>query len=134
MERTIVDKTSLLPVAIAAFIFSASTAHAEMGTTAGKCSEVRWRPDIVAKWPDIPKACVGVVERKGTRYVKLSGRVSDKGSDSVTVLLDHTKTNMLWLPMTGDMVAIDGKDVPAMSVVKGQKLRFYLPESQVAAP
>ena len=92
----------------------------------------RWRPDIVAKWPDIPKACVAVVERKGSRYVKLSGKVSDKGNDSVTVLLDHTRTHMLWLPMTGDMVSIDGKDVPAMSVAKGQKLRFYLPESQVA--
>ena len=36
----------------------------------------------------------------------------------------------------GDFANIDspnpGKDVPAMSVLKDQKLRFYLPESQVA--
>ena len=126
------DKRFLVLTAIPALLVVAATVHAEPGTSAAGCSEVRWRPDIVAKWPDIPKACVAVTERNGVHYVKLSGKVSDKGSDSVTVLLDHTKTHMLWLPMTGDMVSIDGKDVPAMSVDKGQKLRFYLPESQVA--
>ena len=129
------DKMSFPGVAIAACVLLASTAAAQSTSgKAGTCAEVRWRPDIVAKWPDIPKACVGVVERKGTRYVKLSGKVSDKGADSVTVLLDHTRTHMMWLPMTGDVVSIDGKEVPAMSVARGQKLRFYLPESQVAEP
>jgi hypothetical protein len=128
------DKMSFPGVALAACVLLASTAAAQSTSAKAACSEVRWRPDIVAKWPDIPKACVGVVERNGTRYVKLSGKVSDKGTDSVTVLLDHTRTHMMWLPMTGDMVSIDGKEVPAMSVARGQKLRFYLPESQVAEP
>ena len=118
---------------IAASVVLASTVQADPAATAASCADVRWRPDILTKWPDIPKSCVGVVERNGTRYVKLSGKVTDKSDDSVTVLLDHTRTHMLWLPMTGDMVSIDGKDVPAMSVDKGQKLRVYLPESQVGA-
>jgi hypothetical protein len=127
------DKMSSPGVAIAACVLLAAAAAAETPSVkAGTCAEVRWRADIVARWPDIPKACVGVVERNGTRYVKLSGKVSDKGADSITVLLDHTQTHMMWLPMTGDMVSIDGKEVPAMSVVRGQKLRFYLPVSQVA--
>ena len=132
------DKRSFARAAGAALVAAvamAATVHAQPeNTKAGSCADVRWRPDILEKWPDIPKSCVGVVERNGKRYVKLSGKVSDKSSDSVTVLLDHTKTNMLWLPMTGDMVSIEGKDIPAMSVVKGQKLRFYLPEAQVATP
>ena len=126
------DKTSFVRTAIAAVVVATASAAPAEPAAAASCADIRWRADIVAKWPDIPNACVAVVERKGVRYVKLSGKVSDKGADSVTVLLDHTKTHMLWLPMTGDMVSIDGKDVPAMSVVKGQKLRFYLPESQVA--
>ena len=128
------DKMFFVATAMAASIVLGTVAFAEPAGTAGKCSEVRWRPDIVAKWPDIPKSCVAVIERNGKRYVKLSGKVSDKGSDSVTVLLDRTSTHMLWLPMTGDLVSIEGKEVPAMSVEKGQKLRFYLPESQVAGP
>jgi hypothetical protein len=125
-------KMSFVSALIAASIALPGSAQAE-STAVGSCSEVRWRPDIIAKYPDITKSCVGVVERDGKRYVKLSGKVTEKTSDSVTVLLDHTKTHMLWQPMTGDMVSIEGKDVPAMSVMKDQKLRFYLPESQVAA-
>ncbi|MCE3285827.1 MAG: hypothetical protein K0R70_2083 [Steroidobacteraceae bacterium] len=122
---------SFVSATIAASISLVGAVHAE-STAVGSCSDVRWKPDILAKYPDITKSCVGVVERDGKRYVKLSGKVTEKTSDSVKVLLDHTKTHMLWEPMTGDMVSIEGKDVPAMSVMKDQKLRFYLPESQVA--
>lgn len=124
-------KMSFAWAMIAASIALAGSVQAE-STEVGSCSNVRWRPDILARYPDIPKSCVGVVERDGKRYVKLSGKVTEKTSDSVRVLLDHTKTHMLWLPMTGDMVSVEGKDVPAMSVMKDQKLRFYLPEGQVA--
>jgi hypothetical protein len=125
-------KVSFVTALIAASSVLSGSAQAE-SPAVGSCSDVRWRPDIIAKYPDITKSCVGVVERDGKRYVKLAGKVTEKTSDSVKVLLDHTKTHMLWQPMTGDMVSIEGKDVPAMSVMKDQKLRFYLPESQVAA-
>jgi hypothetical protein len=124
-------KVFFVLASIAASIASTGLIRAET-PTAASCSDVRWKPDILATYPDITRSCVGVVERDGKRYVKLSGKVTEKSRDSVKVLLDHTRTHMLWEPMTGDMVSIEGKDVPAMSVTKGQTLRFYLPESVVA--
>jgi hypothetical protein len=125
-------KMSFVLATIATAIVVAGSVHAQSATTVGSCSDVRWKPDILAMYADIAKSCVGVVERDGQRYVKLSGKVTAKDRDSVTVLLDHTKTSMIWKPMTGDMVSIEGKDVPAMSVKKDQQLRFYMPENEVA--
>jgi hypothetical protein len=75
---------------------------------------------------------VAVVERNGKRYVKLSGKVTKKNKDFITVLLDNSKEELTWVPDLGETVSIDGKEVPPMSVVIGQQLRFYVPEAQVA--
>ena len=73
-----------------------------------------------------------MTERNGKRYVKLSGKVTKKTKDSMTVLLDHANEELIWMPDLGDTVSIDGEETAPMSVVVGQQLRFYVPESQVA--
>jgi hypothetical protein len=91
------------------------------------CDDVQWKDARIAK------SCMGVVERNGKRYIKLSGKVSKKSKDSITVLLDHSKEPLIWVPDLGETVSIDGKETPPMNVIIGQQLSFYLPEAQVAA-
>jgi hypothetical protein len=112
----------LLLAAIAACVF-AGPLPAE-GSKAG-CQDVQWRDDRIAK------SCVAVVERNGKRYVKLSGKVIKKDKDFITVLLDHSREELMWAPDLGEKVSIDGKEVEPMSVAIGQPLRFYVPEGQV---
>ena len=114
--------------------FAASTAFAGslQSTSVGKCADVKWKPEAVQKYPDIAKSCIDVVERDGKKYVKLAGKVTRKGNDSVTVMLDGSKSSMTWKPASGELVSIEGQDIPAMDVVVEQKLRFYMPLDQVA--
>jgi len=125
------NKLSFVLTSIAVSVAVAGSAQAQVPVV-GSCAEVHWKSDVLLKYPGIARSCVGVVERGGGRYVKLSGKVIKQGKDSVTVRLDHTTTNMNWTPVAGEMLSIDGKDVPAVSVVVDQQLRFYMPEDQVA--
>jgi hypothetical protein len=99
---------------------------AQAQTSTASCDDIQWRD------PRIAKSCVAVVDRNGKRYVKLSGKVTKKDKDFITVLLDHSKEKLLWAPDLGEKVSIEGKDVEPMSVAIGQPLRFYVPEAQVA--
>ena len=115
---------SLLVVIVATSAF-ATPAHAQT-TDVGSCGDVQWKDARMSK------SCMAVVERNGKRYIKLSGKVTRKTKDTMTVLLDNSKEELTWMPDLGDMVSIDGKDTQPMSVSIGQPLRFYVPESQVA--
>jgi hypothetical protein len=123
------DKKFSVTFSLLASLMITSAAQAQ---DAGSCSGVQWKADVVAKYPDIAKACVGVVDRDGKKYVRLSGKVASKGKDSITVKLDNTHSTMTWKPTLGETVSIEGNEVPAMSVAVDQALRFYLPEEQVA--
>ena len=89
------------------------------------CDDVQWKD------ARIEKSCITVTERNGKRYVKLSGKVTKKSKDTLTVLLDHSNEELTWMPDLGEMVSIEGQETPPMSVAVGQQLRFYVPEAQV---
>lgn len=114
----------LLAVIAASNVFAAPS-RAQSSETPS-CDDVQWRDARIAK------SCVAVIERDGKRYVKLSGKVTKKDKDFITVLLDHSKEKLLWAPDLGETVSIDGEEVAPMSVEIGQPLRFYVPEAQVA--
>ena len=124
-------KVLLILTTIAGSAILAGTAQAQW-SPAGSCSDVHWTADFLKKYPDIAQSCVGVVERNGVRYIRLSGKVTSRSKDSITVRLDKTKHEMTWKPAADEKVTIDGKDVPATDVAVDQELRFYLPEEQVA--
>ena len=115
----------LLLAVIAASNVLAAPSQAQSSATPS-CDDVQWRDARIAK------SCVAVIERDGKRYVKLSGKVTKKDKDFITVLLDHSKEKLLWAPDLGETVSIDGEEVAPMSVEIGQPLRFYVPEPQVA--
>ena len=115
----------LLLAVIAASNVLAASSQAQSSETPS-CDDVQWRDARIAK------SCVAVIERGGKRYVKLSGKVTKKDKDFITVLLDHSKEKLLWAPDLGETVSIDGEEVAPMSVEIGQPLRFYVPEAQVA--
>ena len=122
-------RTMLMAVVTASALFTVSVVQAQ-ATRAGSCADVQWN-DSLKKYPDITKSCIEVVERNGKRYIKLSGKVTKKTKDALTILLDHSKADMIWVPDLGDTVSIDGKEMPAMNVAVNQELRFYVPETQV---
>ena len=124
-DPTMRNVSLLLLAAIAASSVFAAPLQAQ-SAKAASCDDVQWRDSR------IQKSCVAVVERNGKTYVKLSGKVSKKDKDFITVLLDNSKEELLWAPDLGETVSIDGKEVPPMSVAIGQPLRFYVPEAQVA--
>ena len=130
-------QVSLILAGVAAAAVLAGSVQAQTSTQAQPasgitCNEVRWKAEILQKYPGIEKACVGVVVREGVNYVKVSGKVRRKGNGVVTVRLDHTQSDVAWKPAQGDTVSIEGDAVPALDVVVGQNLRFYMPEDRVA--
>jgi hypothetical protein len=82
---------SLLLAAIAASGAFAAPLQAQPPKTAS-CNDVQWRDARIAR------SCVAVVERNGKRYIKLSGKVTKKDKDFITVLLDNSKEKLLWAP------------------------------------
>ena len=115
--------TLFLATVVAAGAFVAQTQA--QPPKAGSCDDVQWKDERIAK------ACITVTERNGKRYIKLSGKVTKKNKDSMTVLLDHSNEELIWMPDLGDTVSIDGEETSPMSVIVGQQLRFYVPEAQV---
>lgn len=114
------------PLVALAVIACACAAPANAQTSrAGSCDGVQWKDERIAK------SCTAVVERNGKKYVQMSGKVIRKNKESITVLLDHSREELTWMPDLGETVLIDGKETPPARVVIGQQLRFYLPEAQV---
>ncbi len=113
-----------LATIVAAAAFTPQTQA--QSSNAVSCDDVKWKDVRIAK------SCMAVVERNGKRYVKMSGKVTKKTKDSMTVLLDNSKEELTWMPDLGDMVSIEGKETAPMDVLIGQQLRFYVPEGQVA--
>ena len=113
-----------LAAIVAAGAFAAQTQA--QASKSGTCDDVQWKDERIAK------SCMGVVERNGRRYIKLSGKVTRKSKDSITVLLDHSNEQLTWMPDLGETVSIDGKETAPTSVIIGQQLSFYLPAAQVA--
>jgi hypothetical protein len=123
----------LLTGIVASTVFAGAVlAQSAAPASVGSCKDVQWKPEVLKKYPDISKACVDVVDRNGTKYVKVSGKVRLKGNGVVTVRLDHTDSDIAWKPGAGDTVLIDGKPVKAADVVVDQHLRFYMPVDRVA--
>jgi hypothetical protein len=124
-------KVSCVLAGIAAAVVATASAQAQT-TTAGSCSDVKWKPDVLAKYPDIAKSCVDVVVRDGVRYVKVSGKVRRNSNGELTVRLDHSSSDISWKPGTGDTLLIDGQPMNAADVKVGQNLRFYMLEDRVS--
>jgi len=116
----------------ASAVFTVSAQTQTQSTSAGSCSDVKWKADVLQKYPDINKACKDVVVRDGVRYVKVSGKVRRAANGSLTVRLDHSEADITWKPGVGDTVLIDGEPLAASEVKVGQNLRFYMPEDRVA--
>ena len=124
-------RVTLIQAAVVVASGLAASAFAD-STSVGSCKDVEWKTEVLTKYPDIHKSCVDVVERDGTKYVKVSGKVRLKGTETMAVRLDHTGTDVTWKPGATDTVQIEGKAVPWKNVVVGQSLRFYMPANRVA--
>jgi hypothetical protein len=125
-------KVSFVLVGVAATVVATTASAETQATTAGSCSGVMWKAEVLAKYPDIAQSCVDVVVRDGIRYVKVSGKVRRNSNGELTVRLDHSNSDITWKPGSGDTLLIEGKPTAASEVKVGQNLRFYMLEDRVS--
>ena len=125
-------KVSIVLAGFVASLAATASAQTPPATSAGACSDVMWKAEVLAKYPDIAKSCVDVVTRDGVRYVKVSGKVRRNSNGELTVRLDHSNSDITWKPGAGDKLLIDGAATAASDVKVGQNLRFYMLEDKVS--
>jgi len=104
-------------------------------TTAGRnCSDVKWSPETLARYPTIGKACEEVMEKDGKHYVKFEGeitKVADRGQ-KLTVDFDDAG-KLLLTPPPNLVVYVDGRKSGPEALRPGDELSFYVPEDRLTA-
>ena len=53
------------------------------------CADIEFDADIVALYPEVQDACLGIVEDQGVRYVHLRAKVYDNWITSLTIRYQH---------------------------------------------
>jgi hypothetical protein len=101
------------------------------GTT---CADINWSAEMLAKHPNIGKACQEVMQRNGVTYVKFEGTVKKVAKGGSEVTMEMKGANKLVLnPDPNRTVIIDGNKTPVKSLRPGDSLTFYVPETRVVA-
>ncbi len=114
----------LAAVTQAAESFSAS------GTT---CRDITWKPEVLAKYPNVAAACQGVVQQGGETYVKFAGTVTQNSPAGLRIKFKGNDESVLMKPPSGQKVSIGGQTYNAREMDPGQELNFYVPSSRFAA-
>jgi hypothetical protein len=114
----------LAAVTQAAESFSAS------GTT---CRDITWKPEVLAKYPNVAAACQGVVQQGGETYAKFVGTVVSNSPSGLRMRFKGTNESVLIKPASGQKVSIAGQTFNAREMDPGQELTFYVPSSRFAA-
>jgi LPXTG-motif cell wall-anchored protein len=103
-------------------------------TTGHECSNVVWRPEVIARYPGIADACQSVERRDGTDFVKFSGkvvRVSGTGRNVAVRFKDGDTVTLK--PPPGQRIHVEGKPMGVADLRRGQELNFYVPAGQFVA-
>ena len=116
------------------FLASAITQAAESFSASGTtCRDITWKPEMLAKYPNIAAACQGVVQKGGETYAKFSGTVVSNSPSGLRIKFKGTDQSVLIKPQSGQKVSIAGQTYNAREMEPGQELSFYVPSSRFAA-
>jgi len=101
------------------------------------CSEVKYGPEFLKKYPDAPAACIEAIEKNGTRYAKFKARVYLNSKDRTTVTLLSPKGEDLstfsFKPSAEGGVHVNDKLIKFHDLKPGEKISFYVSENRLTA-
>lgn len=116
-------------------LVSASAFAAEAFTASGTtCRDITWKPDVLAKYPNIAAACQGVVQQAGETYVKFTGTVANNSPAGLRMKFKGAgDQSVLIKPSASQTVKIHGQTYNLRDMQQGQEMDFYIPASRFAA-
>ena len=116
-------------------LVSAGAFAAEAFTASGTtCRDITWKPDVLAKYPNIAAACQGVVQQGGETYVKFTGTVANNSPAGLRMKFKGAgNESVLIKPPSGQSVKIHGQSYNIRDMQVGQEMDFYVPASRFAA-
>ncbi len=101
------------------------------------CTEVKYSPEFLDKYPDAPAACLEAVEKGGKRYAKFNAEVYLNSADRTTVKLLNVKGTPLstfsFKPSPTAHVLTDGKETEFTDLAVGQKISFWVSADRLTA-
>ncbi len=110
---------------LAAFAMPAATLAAGHG-----CDSVNFSKEVLAKFPNAKKACLGLSEKNGGIYVHYQAKVLYIEQDGLTVnMLDrkgHAISKVKFAPAPDLVVEVNGKDTKYADLQTGTTLDLYI--------
>lgn len=133
LHRALLGSALALPLSIGAALAGETM---EKGTEIA-CTEVKYSPEFLAKYPDAPAACLEARDHDGKRYAKFNARVYLNSADRTTVELLNVKGDRLstfsFKPAAEAGVNIDGKKTKFTDLKKGETISFWVSEDRLGA-
>jgi hypothetical protein len=133
LNGVVIGAALALPLAIG----TALAADPMESDTKIACSEVKYSPEFLAKYPDAPAACLEAVEKGGKRYAKFNAKVYLNSADRTTVELLNVKGDRLstfsFKPAPDAGVNIEGKKVKFTELKPGETISFWVSEDRLTA-
>jgi hypothetical protein len=119
---------------LSGLFLAALTQAAESFTASGTtCRDITWKPDVLAKYPNVAAACQGVVQQGGETYAKFVGTVVSNSPAGLRMRFKGSDESVLIKPASSQKVSIAGQTYNAREMQQGQELTFYVPASRFAA-
>lgn len=98
------------------------------------CSDVEYDDEIMASYPEVREACLGVVEDQGTRYVHLRAKVLNNWISSMTIRYEHADGRWGVLktvtPPEGFRAVVNGRSTPVEEIPEGTVMNIFVPEGR----
>ena len=110
-----------------AVVTQAAESFSASGTT---CRDITWKPEVLAKYPNVAAACQGVVQQGGETYVKFVGTVTQNSPAGLRIRFKGSPESVLVKPTASQKVSIGGQTYNAREMDPGQELSFYVPSSR----
>jgi len=129
-----------MPVSTARYLFlllALATGPAlAQGGRAPTCDDLAWSAAALAANPDLARLCQGVYVKGDSYYAKATIRVSQVNGNRITFLPRYRdgslgRARSVNVP-SGWRATIDGREVGARDLVKGQELTVFLPQDRFA--
>jgi hypothetical protein len=98
------------------------------------CADIEFDAEIVANYPEVQKACLGVIEDQGVRYVRLRAKVLNNWISSLTIRYEHADGTWGLLktvtPPEGFTAIVNGSPTPVEEIQEGTVMNIFVPEGR----
>ena len=100
------------------------------------CMNIKWDAQFLEAHPRMPAACQSVVEKDGTKWAKLQGRVVSSGADGVQIDMHNVRGDSMgkatWRADPGDALMVGDKQTKVADLKSGDDLTFWYHEGAMS--